>query len=350
MTHEGPFAFLPSSPAVRAIGAKRLGARRSNTAMPSAGHAGGKNMAAQGVLEMREPRLPTVPDEGGLARYFREVWSFPILTAEEEVMLAERWRNHGDVDAAHRLVTSHLRLVAKLAMGYRGYGLPVSDLVAEGNIGLMKAVKKFDPDRGFRLATYAMWWIRAAITEYVLRSWSMVKMGTLAAQKRLFFSLRRVKNNLAIIDGGELNPDQAGQLADALKVSERDVVDMNRRLAARDVSLNAPVNRDGEENLEFQDTLVDDRPTPEMAAADAEETSYRRGLLVEAMKDLPDRERHILTERRLKDNPATLEELGTVYGISRERVRQLEVRAFDKVRKAVARAADAGGVREPVAA
>jgi len=279
--------------------------------------------------------LPMVPRDGGLAQYFREIWTFPLLTSEEEFVLATRWREDGDVDAAHKLVTSHLRLVAKIAMRYRGYGLPVEDLVAEGNVGLMKAVKKFEPERGFRLSTYAMWWIRAAITEYVLRSWSMVKMGTLAAQKKLFFSLRRTKAALDIADSGELEPDQVESLTEALGVPEDDVIDMNRRLAARNVSLNAPVGRDDSDGAEFQDILVDDGPSPETLTADQEEADYRGGLLRQAMAELPERERHILTERRLKDEPSTLEELGTVYGISRERVRQLEVRAFDKVQKAV---------------
>ena len=277
--------------------------------------------------------LPVVPLEGGLSQYFREVWRFPILDAEEEYMLAQRWREHDDVDAAHELVTSHLRLVAKIAMGYRGYGLPLADLVSEGNIGLMKAVKKFEPERGFRLSTYAMWWIRAAITEYVLRSWSMVKMGTVAAQKKLFFSLRKVKGRLNILDNGELAPEQAARLAKALDVSESEVIDMNRRLVGHDVSLNAPLSEDGA--VEFQDTLVDTMPTPESQAADSEELTHRRGLLKRALSVLPDRERHIFTERRLNDDPVTLEQLGQIYGISRERVRQLEVRAFEKVQKAI---------------
>ena len=277
--------------------------------------------------------LPVVPLEGGLSQYFREVWRFPILDVEEEYMLAQRWREHGDVDAAHELVTSHLRLVAKIAMGYRGYGLPLADLVSEGNIGLMKAVKKFEPERGFRLSTYAMWWIRAAITEYVLRSWSMVKMGTVAAQKKLFFSLRKVKGRLNILDNGELAPEQAARLAKVLDVSESEVIDMNRRLVGHDVSLNAPLS--GDEGVEFQDTLVDNKPSPESQAADGEELTHRRALLKRALSVLPARERHILTERRLNDDPVTLEHLGQIYGISRERVRQLEVRAFEKVQKAI---------------
>lgn len=276
--------------------------------------------------------LPAVPLEGGLQRYFREIWKFPVLEDTEEFMLAQRWRQHGDSEAAHKLVTSHLRLVAKIAMGYRGYGLPVSDLVSEGNIGLMKAVKKFEPERGFRLSTYAMWWIRASITEYILRSWSMVKMGTVSAQKKLFFSLRGIKNRLRIVDSGELSPEQTKQLAEALHVPEADVVSMNRRLAARDVSLNAPVG-DDEGAAQFQDMLVDDRADPETLVGEREESGVRGALLSAALSKLPQREREILIERRLKDEPATLEDLGKTYGISRERVRQLEVRAFGKLQK-----------------
>ena len=283
--------------------------------------------------------LPSVPVEGGLARYFREIWRFPILDAEEEYMLAKRWREHDDVDAAHALVTSHLRLVAKIAMKYRGYGLPVADLVSEGNIGLMKAVKKFDPELGNRLSTYAIWWIRAAITEYVLKSWSLVKMGTVAAQKKLFFSLRKLKGQLNILDNGELEPEQASLLAEKLDVSESEIVAMNTRLAARDASLNAPVS-DGD-TMEFQDTLIDNGPSPESLVAEKEEQSLRRGFLRSALTTLSDRERHILVERRLKDEPTTLEELGKAYGISRERVRQLEVRAFEKVKREVEGAAAA---------
>jgi RNA polymerase sigma-32 factor len=279
--------------------------------------------------------LPTVSMDGGLSRYFREIWSFPVLSEEEEYMLAVRWREQGDVESAHKLVTSHLRLVAKIAMGYRGYGVPVADLISEGNIGLMKAIKKFEPERGFRLATYAMWWIRAAITEYILRSWSMVKMGTLAAQKKLFFSLRRIKRQLNIFDGEELEPENAKRLAKHFDIGVDDVVVMNRRLAVRDISLNAPAKRDQEDGIEIQDLLTDGGPTPEHLAADSEELRHRRALLGRALDKLPERERHILAERWLKEEPTTLEELGTVYGISRERVRQLEARALDKVRKSV---------------
>lgn len=255
-------------------------------------------------------------------------------------MLAKRFTDHGDNEAAHKLVTSHLRLVAKIAMGYRGYGLPVSDLVSEGSIGLMKAVKKFDPERGFRLSTYAMWWIKASITEYVLRSWSMVKLGTMAAQKKLFFSLRKMKSRLNIIESGDLTPEQLVQLADAMNVSENEINSMNRRLMARDASLNAPLSQE-DEGAEFQDTLVYEGPSPESITADGQELSYRRELLMEAMAELNERERDIITERRLSDSPMTLEDLGERYGISRERVRQLEVRAFEKISAQVTSAAEA---------
>ena len=278
--------------------------------------------------------LPAVPVDGGLSRYFREVWTFPMLEKEEEQMLAIRWRDKQDTDAAHKLVTSHLRLVAKMAMKYRGYGLPVADLVSEGNIGLMKAVKKFNPDLGFRLSTYAMWWIKASITEYILKSWSLVKLGTVASQKKLFFSLRNLKSRLNILDNGELTSEQAKQLSDAMRVSSDEIVNMNRRLSTRDLSLNAPMSKD-EEGAEFQDSLVDNTPTPETLVANAEERGHQSAILKEALKTLPERERNILSERRLKDNPLTLKKLGQEYGISRERVRQLEVRAFEKVQKAV---------------
>ncbi len=277
--------------------------------------------------------LPAIQEEGGLSQYFREIWSFPVLAVEEEYMLAQRWREHGDVDAAHRLVTSHLRLVAKIALRYRSYGLPLADLMSEGNIGLMRAVKKFEPDRGFRLSTYAMWWIKAAITEYVLKSWSLVRMGTMAAQKKLFFSLRRIKSKMDILEGGELAPEQSKALAEAMSVSERDIIDMNRRMSSRDVSLNAPVLDD--ESVQFQDTLVDDTPSPEAIVSQRQEARVRHGMLKDAIAELPERERHIFMERRLKDDPSTLEDLGKVYGISRERVRQLEVRAFERVSKMI---------------
>jgi RNA polymerase sigma-32 factor len=279
--------------------------------------------------------MPAVRADGGLTQYFQDIWKFPILPGDEEQMLALRWREHGDADAAHKLVTSHLRLVAKIAMGYRGYGLPVADLISEGNIGLMKAVKKFEPERGFRLSTYAMWWIRAAITEYILRSWSLVKTGTLAAQKKLFFGLGRIKRKLNILEGGDLNPDQARLVAESLDVSEKDVIEMDRRLSSRDLSLNAPRSHDDGEGSEFQDGLMDESPDPESLTADREESVYRTGLLHRAMEQLNERERHIISERRLSDDPMTLEELGRIYGISRERIRQLEERAFNKIRLAI---------------
>ena len=248
-------------------------------------------------------------------------------------MLAQRWRGHGDVEAAHRLVTSHLRLVAKIAMGYRGYGLPLNELISEGNVGMMQAVKRFDPERGFRLATYAMWWIRAAIQEYILHSWSLVKMGTTAAQKKLFFNLRKLKGQLQAVEDGDLSPENLKKIATELDVPEADVVNMNRRLASPDHSLNAPLRQDGEG--EWQDWLVDDVDNQEIQLADREELGKRRKLLTDAMEGLNERERHILVERRLRDNPTTLEDLSQHYNISRERVRQIEVRAFEKVQSAV---------------
>jgi len=274
-----------------------------------------------------------VAPEGNLTRYLQEIRKFPMLTAEEELSLSRRWRDHQDMDAAHKLVTSHLRLVAKIAMGYRGYGLPVGELISEGNVGMMQAVKRFDPDRGFRLATYAMWWIRAAIQEYILHSWSLVKMGTTAAQKKLFFNLRRLKGQMQAIDDGDLHPEQVAKIARVLAVPEQDVVSMNRRLSAPDHSLNAPVRADSEG--EWQDWLVDESDSQEQALADNEEMTGRKALLNGALKTLNERERHILIERRLKDEPTTLEELSQQYNISRERVRQIEVRAFEKLQKAM---------------
>ncbi|MBE7730899.1 RNA polymerase sigma factor RpoH [Komagataeibacter sp. FXV3] len=271
--------------------------------------------------------------ENNLSKYLRDIRKFPMLSPEEELRLSRRWKDRGDTEAAHKLVTSHLRLVAKIAMGYRGYGLPVGELISEGNIGMMQAVRRFDPDRGFRLATYAMWWIRAAIQEYILHSWSLVKIGTTAAQKKLFFNLRRLKGQMQAIDDGDLQPEQVNKIAQSLGVPEQDVVNMNRRLAAPDHSLNAPLRMDGEG--EWQDWLVDDNDNQEETLAQSEEYSGRQALLANAMKSLNDRERHILTERRLKDEPATLEELSHVYNISRERVRQIEVRAFEKVQTAM---------------
>jgi RNA polymerase sigma-32 factor len=282
-----------------------------------------------------------VAPEGNLSRYLQEIRKFPMLTPQEELSLAHRWRDSQDLRAAHQLVSSHLRLVAKIAMGYRGYGLPVGELISEGNVGMMRAVERFDPDRGFRLATYAMWWIRAAIQEYVLHSWSLVKMGTTAAQKKLFFNLRRLKGQMQAIEDGDLRPEQVAKIARVLDVPEQDVVSMNRRLSAPDHSLNAPVRQDSEG--EWQDWLVDETENQEAAIADQEELTGRRALLPGALKTLNERERHILVERRLKDNPATLEDLSLQYNISRERVRQIEVRAFEKLQKSMkAQIADRG--------
>jgi len=282
--------------------------------------------------------LAVMSPEGGLSRYLSEIRKFPMLAKDEEFMLAKRWQEHQDPDAAHRLVTSHLRLVAKIAMGYRGYGLPIGEVISEGNVGLMQAVKKFDPDKGFRLATYAMWWIRASIQEYILRSWSLVKMGTTAAQKKLFFNLRKAKSEIAALQEGDLRPDQVSQIATKLGVLDEEVISMNRRLAGGDASLNSPLRSDSE--AEWQDWLVDeDTPSQESVVAEAEEKNIRMSLLEEAMTELSDRERHILTERRLKDEPTTLEELAAQYGVSRERVRQIEVRAFEKLQKSMRAAA-----------
>ena len=277
--------------------------------------------------------VPSLSGEGNLSRYLQEIRKFPMLEPEEEYMLAKRWKEREDPDAAHRLVTSHLRLVAKIAMGYRGYGLPLSELISEGNVGMMQAVKRFDPDRGFRLATYAMWWIRAAIQEYILHSWSLVKMGTTAAQKKLFFNLRKLKGQLQAMEEGDLSPENLKKIATELDVPEADVVSMNRRLASPDHSLNAPLRSDSEG--EWQDWLVDESDSQESAIAEREELTGRKALLSGALKSLNERERHILIERRLKDNPTTLEDLSQQYNISRERVRQIEVRAFEKLQKAM---------------
>ena len=282
--------------------------------------------------------LAVMTPEGGLSRYLSEIRKFPMLAKDQEFMLAKSWQEHGDTEAAHQLVTSHLRLVAKIAMGYRGYGLPIGEVISEGNVGLMQAVKKFDPDKGFRLATYAMWWIRASIQEYILRSWSLVKMGTTAAQKKLFFNLRKAKSEIAALQEGDLRPEQVSLIATKLGVLDEEVVSMNRRLSGGDASLNAPMRADGES--EWQDWLVDnDTPSQETVVADTQEKSIRMSLLEEAMTELSDRERHILTERRLKDEPTTLEDLATEYGVSRERVRQIEVRAFEKLQKSMRAAA-----------
>ncbi len=286
---------------------------------------------------MSKINLPAVAVDSGLSLYLNEVWKFPILKPDEEYELAVRLRDHGDVDAAHKLVTSHLRLVAKIAMKHRGYGLPMADLVSEGSIGLMKAVKKFDPERGFRLSTYAIWWIRAAITEYILRSWSMVKMGTLAAQKKLFFGLRKFKGKMNMLEAGDLTSDQAALISDQMNVSKLDAIDMNRRMSSRDLSLNTPLSDD--DSVDFQDTLVDGCPSPEALTANDEEMSVRRDMLNRATGELNERERHIFIERKLKDDPLTLEELGKLYNISRERVRQIEASAYAKVEKAVRNAA-----------
>ncbi len=282
---------------------------------------------------MNSRGLPALSSDAGLSRYLSEIRKFPLLTPEDEFMFAKRLKEHGDPEAARRLVTSHLRLVAKIAMGYRGYGLPVSEIVSEGNVGLMQAVKRFDPDKGFRLATYAMWWIRAAIQEYVLRSWSMVKMGTTAAQKKLFFNLRKAKSNIGAIEEGDLTPDHTVKLADQLGVTEREVTEMNRRLSGPDSSLNAPLRSESES--EWQDWLADDTVDQETRLAEREERGDRHELLTNALDTLSERERDIIQERRLKDEPATLEDLSQKYGISRERVRQIEVRAFEKLQAAM---------------
>jgi len=289
--------------------------------------------------------LPSVSAHGGLTRYLEEIRQFPMLEPQEEYMLAKRWREHDDRDAAHQLVTSHLRLVARIAMGYRGYGLPVGEVISEGNVGLMQAVKRFEPDKGFRLATYAMWWIRAAIQEYILRSWSLVKMGTTAAQKKLFFNLRKIKGQLKALEEGDLHPDQVKKIATRLGVTEDDVVSMNRRLAG-DSSLNAPVRNDAESG-EWMDWLVDDSIDQETALAESEERDQRRGMLDDALKGLNERERRVFEARRLAEDPLTLEELSSEFGVSRERIRQIEVRAFEKVQKAVQKAAAAQAAPAP---
>ncbi len=281
----------------------------------------------------RTATLPILTAENGLTRYLEEIRRFPMLEPQEEYMLAKSWREHDDRTAAHRLVTSHLRLVAKIAMGYRGYGLPISEVISEGNVGLMQAVKRFEPEKGFRLATYAMWWIKAAIQEYILRSWSLVKMGTTANQKKLFFNLRKAKSKISALEEGDLRPDQVKLIAKRLGVTEQDVVDMNRRLGG-DVSLNAPIREDGDSG-EWQDWLVDDSASQESRLVESEEADNRKKALGEALSVLNERERRIFEARRLADDPITLEELADEFGVSRERVRQIEVRAFEKVKKAV---------------
>ncbi len=289
--------------------------------------------------------LSVMSPDGGLSRYLTEIRKFPMLAKDEEFMLAQRWKEHQDSEAAHKMVTSHLRLVAKIAMGYRGYGLPIGEVISEGNVGLMQAVKKFEPDKGFRLATYAMWWIRASIQEYILRSWSLVKMGTTAAQKKLFFNLRKAKSQIEAFQDGDLRPEQVSAIATKLGVLDSEVISMNRRLGGPDASLNAPLRADGES--EWQDWLADDdQVSQETAVAESQEKSMRMSLLEEAMVELTDRERHILTERRLKDEPTTLEDLASQYGVSRERVRQIEVRAFEKLQKSMREAAIAKNMVE----
>jgi RNA polymerase sigma-32 factor len=287
-------------------------------------------------VSVAKSRVPVLASENGLSAYLNEIKKFPMLEADKEYMLAKRLSEHGDTEAAHQLVTSHLRLVAKIAMGYRFYGLPVSDLISEGNVGLMRAVKKFEPDRGFRLATYAMWWIKAAINEYVLNSWSLVKVGTVAAQKKLFFNLRKLKAKLGVYDDGDIPLEKAQIIAKRLDVTTEEVIDMNRRLSRSDASLSAPVAEDGD--LQRQDLLVDDKPDQEQVLGDKEDRVLGGKLLKQAMTTLTARERHIIEERRLADNPRTLEEIGAEYGISRERVRQIENRAFAKLQSAVTKA------------
>jgi RNA polymerase sigma-32 factor len=284
-------------------------------------------------------KLPTIAaDSGGLVRYLEEIRKFPMLEPEQEFMLAKRWQEHGDTEAAHKLVTSHLRLVTRIAMGYRGYGLPIGEVISEGNVGLMQAVKRFEPDKGFRLATYAMWWIRASIQEYILRSWSLVKMGTTAAQKKLFFNLRRMKGQIKALEDGDLKPEQVKKIATTLGVPEDDVISMNRRLGG-DASLNAPVRADAEGGGEWQDWLVDEAPDQEERLVESEELSQRKAYLAKAMGTLNERERRIFEARRLAEEPATLEDLSEEFGVSRERIRQIEVRAFEKVQAAVQKAA-----------
>jgi RNA polymerase sigma-32 factor len=291
---------------------------------------------------MSSGTLPILANEGGLSRYLDEIRKFPMLEPGEEFMLAKSWREHGDRDAAHKLVTSHLRLVAKIAMGYRGYGLPIAEVVSEGNVGLMQAVKRFEPDKGFRLATYAMWWIKAAIQEYILRSWSLVKMGTTANQKKLFFNLRKAKSKISALDEGDLRPEQVKEIATRLGVTEQDVIDMNRRLGG-DASLNAPLREEGEG--EWQDWLVDASASQEAVLASQEEGQNRSAALREALEILNPRERRIFEARRLAEDPVTLEHLSTEFGVSRERVRQIEVRAFEKIQEAVKR--NLAAIEEP---
>ncbi|MBU7579601.1 MAG: RNA polymerase sigma factor RpoH [Porphyrobacter sp.] len=292
------------------------------------------------MTKSKTSTVPALSGEQSLNRYLAEIRKFPVLTAEQEYMLAKRYQAHEDPEAAAQLVSSHLRLVAKIAMGYRGYGLPVADLISEGNVGLMQGVKKFEPDRGFRLATYAMWWIKASIQEYILRSWSLVKMGTTAAQKKLFFNLRRMKKNLDVYEDSDLRPDDLAKIATDLGVPEQEVINMNRRMMmGGDGSLNTPMRGGEEGSGEWQDWLADDRPLQDETVAETQESQMRMEMLSEAMESLNERERHILTERRLTEKPQTLEELSQAYDVSRERIRQIEVRAFEKLQKAMQRIA-----------
>ncbi len=284
---------------------------------------------------MSYTNLPAPSPEQGLSRYLQEIRKFPMLEPEQEYMLAKAWVDHEDKDAAHQLVTSHLRLAAKIAMGYRGYGLPTAEVVSEANVGLMQAVKRFDPEKGFRLATYAMWWIRASIQEYILRSWSLVKMGTTAAQKKLFFNLRKAKTKIGALEEGDLRPENVAKIANDLNVTEEEVISMNRRLSGGDASLNAQIKTDGEGAAEWQDWLEDEDADQASEYAEKDELESRRALLDQALETLNERERHVLMERRLKDNPMTLEDLSQVYNVSRERIRQIEVRAFEKLQKAM---------------
>ncbi len=299
---------------------------------------------------MAYANLPAPSPEQGLSRYLSEIRKFPMLEPQEEYMLAKAWADHGDTEAAHKMVTSHLRLAAKLAMGYRGYGLPTAEVISEANVGLMQAVKRFDPEKGFRLATYAMWWIRAAIQEYILRSWSLVKMGTTAAQKKLFFNLRKAKNKIGALEEGDLRPENVERIATDLGVTREEVISMNRRLGGGgDASLNAQVSADGDGAAEWQDWLTDDDADQAAHYAEQQEMDQRRDLLIQAMAALNERERHILTERKLKDEPLTLEALSEVYGVSRERIRQIEARAFEKLQRKMRDLAAAQGLLRPAA-
>jgi len=299
---------------------------------------------------MAYANLPAPSPEQGLSRYLSEIRKFPMLEPQEEYMLAKAWVDHGDTEAAHKMVTSHLRLAAKLAMGYRGYGLPTAEVISEANVGLMQAVKRFDPEKGFRLATYAMWWIRAAIQEYILRSWSLVKMGTTAAQKKLFFNLRKAKNKIGALEEGDLRPENVERIATDLGVTQAEVISMNRRLGGGgDASLNAQVSADGDGAAEWQDWLTDDDADQAANYAEQQEMDQRRDLLIQAMGALNERERHILTERKLKDEPVTLEGLSEVYGVSRERIRQIEARAFEKLQRRMRDLAETQGLLRPVA-